>query len=96
MEASKVGQFRLSKSLVHRLSQDPPVLVVLEATGGYEMPAVGALLAATIPVAVVNPRQVRDFAKAVGQLARRSAIDAAVLAHFALSPNWSEQLKSLC
>ena len=47
------------------------------------MPAVGALLAAAIPVAVVNPRQVRDFAKAVGQLAKTDAIDAAILAHFA-------------
>jgi transposase len=71
------------EELVHRLSQTPPVLVVLEATGGFEMPAVGALLAAKIPVAVVNPRQVRDFAKAVGQLAKTDAIDAAILAHFA-------------
>jgi len=71
------------EELVRRLSQTPPVLVVLEATGGFEMPAVGALLAATIPVAVVNPRQVRDFAKAVGQLAKTDAIDAAILAHFA-------------
>ena len=47
------------------------------------MPAVGALLSSGIPVAVVNPRQVRDFAKAVGQLAKTDAIDAAILAHFA-------------
>ena len=58
-------------------------LVVLEATGGLEAVLVSALLAASIPVAVVNPRQVRDFAKALGQLAKTDAIDAAVLAHFA-------------
>lgn len=58
-------------------------LVVLEATGGYEHPAAAALAAAGVPVAVVNPRQVRDFAKATGRLAKTDAIDAAVLAHFA-------------
>jgi transposase len=56
-----------------------PALIVLEATGGLEMP----LAAAALPVAVVNPRQVRDFAKALGKLAKTDAIDAAVLARFA-------------
>jgi transposase len=59
-----------------------PKLVVLEATGGYEGPVVGALAAAGIPVAVVNPRQVRDYAKAIGRLAKTDSIDAMVLARF--------------
>ncbi|MEL7306231.1 MAG: IS110 family transposase [Myxococcota bacterium] len=58
-------------------------LVVLEATGRYEAPCAAALAAAGIPVAVVNPRQVRDFARATGRLAKTDAIDAAVLAGFA-------------
>lgn len=69
--------------LVQRLQQLQPQLVVLEATGGMEVPAAVALSTAAIPVAVVNPRQVRDFAKACGKLAKSDAIDAAVLAHFA-------------
>ena len=55
----------------------------MEATGGLEIPAAVALGSAQIPVAVVNPRQVRDFAKATGKLAKTDAIDAQVLAHFA-------------
>jgi transposase len=70
--------------LIERLKTDEPIaLIVLEATGGYEMPAVAALTAAGLPVVVVNARQVRDFARAVGKLAKTDAIDAAVLAHFA-------------
>jgi transposase len=57
-------------------------LIVLEASGGYEIPAAAALTAAGLPVVVVNPRQVRDFARAVGKLAKTDAIDAAVLAQF--------------
>lgn len=60
-----------------------PTLVVLEATGGYEIPVTGALAAAQIPVVVVNPRHVRDFAKATGTLAKTDARDAQTLAHFA-------------
>src|SRR5207253_1896045 len=59
-----------------------PTLVVLEATGGLEIPAV-AELALRLPIAVVNPRQVRDFARATGKLAKTDALDAGVLAHFA-------------
>ncbi len=69
--------------LVAFFIDDRPQLVVVEATGGLEMALVGALLAAAIPVAIVNPRQARDFAKALGQLAKTDAIDAGVLAHFA-------------
>jgi transposase len=70
-------------ALVERLRPLRPALVVLEATGGFEIPAVAALAAAGLPVAVVNPRQARDFAKATGKLAKSDKIDAAVLAHFA-------------
>ena len=69
--------------LVARLGALTPTLVVVEATGGYETAAVSALAVAQVPVAVVNPRQVRDFAKAIGRLAKTDAIDAAVLALFA-------------
>jgi len=58
-------------------------LIVLEATGGYERPLVSALCAREVAVSVVNPRQVRDFARAAGRLAKTDRIDAAVLAHFA-------------
>jgi transposase len=58
------------------------VAIVLEATGGYERALVAELAAASLPVVVVNPRQVRDFARATGQLAKTDAIDAAVLAQF--------------
>ena len=60
-----------------------PTVIVLEATGGYELGVAGALSAAGLPVAIVNPRQVRDFAKALGLLEKTDAIDAAVLATFA-------------
>lgn len=60
-----------------------PTLVVLEATGGLEIPVVSVLAAAGIPVVVINPRQARDFAKAAGKLAKTDALDAQVLAHFA-------------
>ena len=65
-----------------RLQALTPALVVLEATGGLELELVGALAAAALPVVVVNPRQVRDFARATGRLAKTDALDAAVLAHF--------------
>ena len=71
------------QQLVERLRELSPTLVVLEATGGLERRAVAALAGAAVPVAAVNPRQVRDFAKATGRLAKTDAIDAAVLALFA-------------
>ncbi len=70
------------RTLVERLTCDAPELIVLEATGGYELLAVAALVAAGLPVVVVNPRQVRDFARATGQLAKSDRIDADVLALF--------------
>jgi transposase len=71
------------RALVQRLTTLAPALIVLEATGGYEVVCVAALAAANLPVVVVNPRQVRDFAKATGQLAKTDRIDAAILALFA-------------
>lgn len=68
--------------LTRTLTQQAPELVVLEATGGYEIAAVEALQAANLAVAVVNPRQVRDFARASGKLAKTDALDAQVLAWF--------------
>jgi transposase len=69
--------------IVALLQRQPVRLVVVEATGGLEVPLVRALQRARINVAVVNPRQVRDFAKASGVLAKTDELDAAVLAHFA-------------
>lgn len=69
--------------LVAKLRDLNPTLVVLEATGGYQAQVAAELALHDIPVAVVNPRQTRDFAKALGRLAKTDAIDAAVLAEFA-------------
>lgn len=70
-------------AVVARLGGLGPTLVVLEATGGLEAPLAAAPAAAKLPVAVVNPRQVRDLARAMGTLAKTDAIDARVLARFA-------------
>jgi transposase len=69
--------------LCARMVAMAPTLVVLEATGGYELRAAGALAAAQVRVAVVNPRQVRSYARSVGQLAKTDRIDARILARFA-------------
>lgn len=69
--------------LAAQLRQRDVVLIVLEATGGYEAAVAGTLQAAGLPVAIVNPRQARNFAKALGLLAKTDAIDARVLARFA-------------
>ena len=69
--------------LCERLTQMAPSRIVLEATGGFETLAASALAAAQLPVAVVNPRQIRDFGRALGRLAKTDAIDAAIIAHFA-------------
>ena len=69
--------------LVRRVAALPPALIVLEATGGFEHLVVAALAAAGLPVVVANPRQVRDFGRALGQLAKTDRIDAALLARFA-------------
>ena len=70
------------RQLVSRLKTLEPVIVVLEASGGIELPLVASLAVEELPVVVVNPRQVRDFARATGKLAKTDSLDAAVLAHF--------------
>src|SRR3954469_20649180 len=70
-------------ALVARLQPLAPALVVVEATGGLELPLMAALQVAGMPAAAINPRQARDFAKATGRLAKTDRIDAEVLAHFA-------------
>jgi transposase len=74
---------KMLDALVVRLRALEPRLVVLEATGGLQVKAAGLLAAAGLPVAVVNPRQVRDFARSSGQLAKTDRLDAAAIAHFA-------------
>jgi transposase len=71
------------QQLVERLRELAPERIVLEATGGYELPLLAALGCADLPAVAVNPRQVRDFAKAMGRLAKTDRLDAHVLAQFA-------------
>jgi transposase len=83
------------QALIERLLKAAPDLVVVEATGGYEVSCVIGLQKARLRVAVVNPRQVRDFARALGRLAKTDRIDAAVLAHYAeaIKPSVREPTK---
>jgi transposase len=69
--------------VVNLLNELTPNLVVLEATGGIEIPLVSELMTAGLPVVVVNPRQVRDFARATGRLAKTDSLDAQIIARFA-------------
>lgn len=73
--------------LAKRLAAVAPTLIVLEATGGFETIVTAGLAAAGLPVAVVNPRQIRDFARATARLAKTDTLDAAVIAHFAEAVN---------
>jgi transposase len=70
-------------ALIARLRALSPRCIVLEASGGYEMAVAASLAASALPVVVVNPRNVRDFAKATGRLAKTDRLDSLVLAHFA-------------
>lgn len=83
----KLWQFKNNPKDIARLcslmNKVKPALVVFEATGGYEMPLYIALCETGLPAAPVNPRQVRDFAKATGKLAKTDALDAKVIARFA-------------
>jgi transposase len=90
--------------LAQRLKELQPEVVVMEATGGLEMCVASVLATAGLPVAVINPRQVRDFAKSTGKLAKTDTLDAQVLAHFAeavrpearyLSDEQARQLQAL-
>jgi transposase len=69
--------------LVKRMKRLKPVLIVVEATGGYEMQLVSELMYAKLPVVVTNPRKVRAFARSTGKLAKTDKLDAKLLAHFA-------------
>ena len=71
------------RKLIRHLDADGLTLIVIEATGGYERRLAGALKAALLPVAVLNPRQVRSFANAIGVTAKTDALDARVIARFA-------------
>ena len=71
------------KELVTQIQETSPELIVMEATGGLEINVASSLALTGLPVAVVNPRQVRDFAKSTGKLAKTDTLDAQVLAHFA-------------
>ena len=71
------------RRLAQRLAALEPALIVLEATGGYEVPVLGALAQAEVPVSLVAPQRVRAFAQATGQLAKTDRLDAAVLARYA-------------
>ena len=71
------------RQLISKLKTLEPVMVLLEASGGLELPLVAALAAEAVPVVVVNPRQVRGFARATGKLAKTDSLDAAAIAHFA-------------
>ena len=88
-QADQVKQYDYQPEAVQGLIQElravEPALVVLEATGGLERRLVAELAAAQLPVVVVNPRQVRDFAKATGRLAKTDVLDAKVLAAFGLA-----------
>jgi transposase len=70
-------------ALLERLRALEPALIVLEATGGFETTVAAAVAGAGLPLAIVNPRQIRDFARAIGQLAKTDALDAAAIARFA-------------
>jgi transposase len=83
-EAFAIGRDPAGLSaLVERLAEVAPSLVVLEATGGFEVTVAAALTAAQLPLAVVNPRQIRDFARATGRLAKTDRLDAEAIARFA-------------
>jgi transposase len=93
------------ETLVRQLVPRQPALIVLEATGGFEATVAAQLAAAGLPVAVVNPRQVRAFAKSLGRLAKTDRLDAQVLARFGaavqpaarpLADAAAERLSALC
>jgi transposase len=102
---SEANDQRAISRLVKRLKPLGCERIVVEATGGYETLLVGALYAAGLPVVVVNPRWVRNFARSIGQLAKTDAIDARVLAMYAERPELTvrelpdeqtRELKALC
>jgi transposase len=87
LPSNEIKQFSNDDSGINKLlkllKRIDPALIVFESTGGFEMPAVSSLIENYLPVVVVNPRQVRDFAKATGRLAKTDSIDANTIARFA-------------
>jgi transposase len=87
LPAGKYMQFKNDQSgwkkLIQKTTALTPSLLVMEATGGYEKPVAQALVKAALPVCVTNPRQIRDFAKSLGKLAKTDKVDAQVIALFA-------------
>ncbi len=83
------------EKLVALFKQLRPVAIVIEATGGYERPPLFAMQDAGLPVTLVNPRQVRDFAKGIGQLAKTDRLDAAVLGRVCPAGGTGSQRKNL-
>ncbi|MFC1833190.1 IS110 family transposase [Thermodesulfobacteriota bacterium] len=75
------------ETLAKRLKKEAPTVIVMEASGGFEISLSAELGTAGLPIAIVNPRQVRDFARAIGKLAKTDSIDAYVLARFAQTIN---------
>ena len=71
------------KTFAERMVETDPALIVMEATGGYERPLAAQLHAVGMPVVVANPKRIRDFAKAVGQLAKTDKLDAKIIARYA-------------
>jgi len=69
--------------LIGKMREIQPTLIVLEATGGLELPLVAEITLAGLPIAVVNPKRIRDFARSAGQLAKTDKLDARIIAHFA-------------
>jgi transposase len=104
-EAGEVSQFKNDDSGIEKilslLGGRPVGLVVLEASGGYERQVLASLLGAGIPAVAVNPRQARDFAKALGRLEKTDSVDARMLSQFARSvrprvrPRVSEELEEV-
>ena len=86
-ETSIHKKFEMNKEQIRKatswIKKQTPTLIVLEATGGYERQLVTSLANAGLPVVIINPRQIRDFAKATGKLAKTDKIDAVVIAHYA-------------
>ncbi len=104
-ETSVHKKFEMHKEHIRKaltwIRKQKPVLIVLEATGGYERTLVAEMATVKLPIVISNPRLIRDFAKATGKLAKTDAIDAAVIAHYAATikpkrrPLLSEQEQKL-
>ena len=97
-ETKEHKEFEMTKEQIRKarswIRKQDPKIIVLEATGGYEHTLVAEFVSAKLPVAVINPRHIRNFAKATGQLAKTDKADAMIIAHYAaaIAPQVSEVL----